>query len=124
MSAHTVKITSFAIICGALLLNAVLWLAAWKGFPDDGQSSGSAMTYVIRYSVLTGADFYGTKQEVFFIPLLGLLLLVINAALSFFVLRKERILALLFVFSGAALQIMLLVGLAALIHFNFNSSIF
>ena len=124
MSAHTAKKASFAIICAALLLNAILWFAAWKGFPDDEQGSGGAMTYIIRYSVLTGADFYGTKQDVVFIPLLGFLLLALNAVLSFFMLRKEIILALLFAFFGAAAQIMLLVGLAALIRFNFNNPIF
>ncbi len=98
-------------VCAAVV-NAALWVVVWFGFPP------LATTYVIRYSVLSGADIIGTRADIFIVPFVGLVALVMNAAIAFLMKKREPLISYAFIFSSALIQFFLTVALVGLLIVN------
>ena len=69
----------FTSVLSSALINLTLWIIVWRGFPP------SEIPYVIHYSILSGSDIFGTQQNLYIVPFLGLVLLVLNTAIAIFI---------------------------------------
>ncbi len=98
-------------VCAAAA-NAALWAVVWFGFPP------LATTYVIRYSVLSGADIIGTRADIFIVPLAGLVILIMNAVIAFLMKKREPLISYALIFSSALIQFFLTVALIGLLTVN------
>tara|TARA_Y100000031_G_C8180467_1_gene366205 strand:+ start:458 stop:814 length:357 start_codon:yes stop_codon:yes gene_type:complete len=94
----------------ALLLDVFIWAyLAWFIRPTDE-------LLVLHYTIHFGVDYIGKWSEVFVVPLIGLLFLLVNSALSWWFYRRIRVLSIMFNITSATIQIAL-AGVAVLIVF-------
>jgi len=106
------------VVVWLLVLSAVVNLANWiilKIFvkPVDFQ-------IILHYNVYFGVDDLGSWQQVFILPLMGLILFIINLALSIYFYRnKERIASHLLLLATLMLQLSLIVASASVIVINY-----
>lgn len=102
------------VFIGALLLNAVDWgLIAFFIRPVD-------FLIILHYNVYFGVDVIGDWWQVYFLPLIGLLIMVINAVLGYvFYQQKERLIAHLLMLATFIVQIGITVAVACLLTINY-----
>ncbi|MBI2588005.1 hypothetical protein HYW30_01765 [Candidatus Azambacteria bacterium] len=65
---------SFLSILGALLLDGGLWLYLKTNVKE------SPLPYTLHYNVFSGIDVLGEERRIFFLPLFGLILIILNTA--------------------------------------------
>ncbi|OHA45907.1 MAG: hypothetical protein A3A80_04515 [Candidatus Terrybacteria bacterium RIFCSPLOWO2_01_FULL_44_24] len=104
----------FTSVLSSALINLTLWIIVWRGFPP------SEIPYVIHYSILSGSDIFGTQQNLYIVPFLGLVLLVLNTAIAIFIKNREGLLFYIFYVFPIILQIFLFIALMALLRFNYR----
>lgn len=103
----------FLIVSGSVLfLNALSWLIIWKMFPL------SAVPYAVHYSVLSGADIFGTTNTLFVLPFLGAIITGINMIIALLLRKKEVFLSYIFLVMSFIIQVLLFIAIAALLRFN------
>ena len=108
------------IIFISAALNALLWIILWNKFPP------SDVPYAIRYSILSGADIFGTKSNLlefptnnlWILPLTGLTIIILNTAIAFLLRKKELFLSYIFLALSFIVQLFLFVALFGLLKFN------
>ena len=105
------KIFSLSLAFAAVL-NILLWLIIWFKFPP------SDIPYAIRYSILSGADIFGTQNTLLVLPTLGSAMLIINGLLAFLLRKKEVFLSYVFLVMSVIVQLFLLIALFGLLKFN------
>jgi len=75
---------------------------------------------ILHYNVYFGVDMLGSWKQVYFLPALGLLLLIINLFLSFyFYKKKDRIASYILMIAALMIQLSLLVASASVIIINY-----
>lgn len=94
------------------VFNALLWFIAWFKFPP------SDIPYAIRYSILSGADIFGTQNTLLLLPTLGSAILVINGLLAFSLRKKEVFLSYILLAMSIIVQFFLFIALLGLLKFN------
>lgn len=101
-------------LIGALILNAVNWgLIAFFIRPVD-------FPIVLHYNVYFGVDVIGAWWQVYYLPLIGLMILFINTVLGYvFYKQKERIVAHLLMFATFVVQIALTIAVSGLLIINY-----
>jgi hypothetical protein len=102
------------VLIGALILNAVNWgLIAFFIRPVD-------FPIILHYNVYFGVDVIGDWWQVYFLPLIGLIILMANAILGYmFYQRKERLVAHLLMLATFIVQIGITVAVASLLIINY-----
>lgn len=96
------------------LVNLIGWLAL-RFFLWSGEDF-----IILHYNVYFGVDWRGLPRESFFLPLVGLILLVINFLAAFyFYAHKERIAAYIILMAALMAQLSLLISIISVIVINY-----
>ena len=95
-----------------VILNLTCWLLLLFLVPADN------FPFIIKYTVGSSADFWGTRLNLFLVPSLGLIILVLNVILSRVFKEREENLA--WLISGIAVfcQVLVLLYALATIYVN------
>jgi hypothetical protein len=99
---------------GSLFLNAVSWgVMLFFIRPVD-------FPIVLHYNVFFGVDMIGFWWQAYFLPLLGIIILLINGILGFlFYQQKERVVAHLLLLAAFIVQLSLIVAVISIILINY-----
>ena len=102
------------VFIGAFILNLVNWgLIAYFIRPVD-------FPIILHYNVYFGVDVIGDWWQVYYLPLIGLLILLANTILGyFFYQQKERIVAHLLMLATFIAQIGITIAVACLLMINY-----
>lgn len=102
------------VFIGALILNVVNWgLIAYFIRPVD-------FPIILHYNVYFGVDVIGDWWQVYYLPLIGLLILAANTILGyFFYQQKERIVAHLLMLATFIAQIGITIAVSCLLMINY-----
>lgn len=102
------------MIIGSLIINIVNWgLITFFIRPAD-------FPIILHYNVYFGVDVIGPWWQVYFLPLIGLLLLAVNASLGYlFYQQKERIVAHLLVLATFIVQVCITIAVVSLLLINY-----
>jgi len=102
------------VLIGALILNAANWgLIAFFIRPVD-------FPIILHYNVYFGVDVIGAWWQVYFLPLVGLAILGINAILGYlFYQQRERIVAHLLMLATFIAQVGITIAVICLLIINY-----
>jgi hypothetical protein len=102
------------VLIGALVLNGINWgLIAFFIRPVD-------FPIILHYNVYFGVDVIGAWWQVYYLPLIGLLILAVNTILGYlFYQQKERIVAHLLMLATFIVQIAVTIAVAVLLIINY-----
>lgn len=102
------------VIIGALFLNIANWLAiAFFIRPVD-------FPIVLHYNVYFGVDVIGAWWQVYSLPAIGLIILLVNSSLGYlFYKQKERIITHLLMLGTFIVQIIMTIAVASLLMINY-----
>lgn len=102
------------VVIGALFLNVVNWsLIAFFIRPVD-------FPIILHYNVYFGVDLIGAWWQVYFLPAIALLILLVNATLGYlFYGQKERIAAHLLMLGAFIVQIIMTIAVACILTINY-----
>lgn len=102
------------VIIGALLVNVTNWgLIGFFIRPVD-------FPIILHYNVYFGVDVIGAWWQVYFLPLIGLAILIVNTVLGYlFYQQKERIVAHLLILATFIVQISITIAVASLLLINY-----
>ena len=89
-----------------------MWLVVWYFVKPQTEP------YLLHYNIFLGIDLIGDWWKMFFLPGLGLVILLINFILSFFLLVKEKILTFYLTTVSSAAQVFLILALIFIILLN------
>lgn len=78
---------------------------------------------ILHYNVLFGVDFKGSAEQVFIIPLIGLIIFFLNAIITKLVYRREKFIAYLLLSTSLVCQVFAVIAIIAIIMIN-NSSLY
>lgn len=95
-----------------MILNVGMWLVVWYFVKPQTEP------YLLHYNIFLGIDLIGDWWKMFFLPGLGLVILLINFILSFFLLVKEKILTFYLTTVSSAAQVFLILALIFIILLN------
>ena len=96
----------------ALFINLASWSLLYFRIPTAN------FPFIIKYTVGSSADFWGTRLNLFLVPLLGLIILGLNAILSWVVRERERDAQWLLLGTGVFCQLLVLLYALATIYVN------
>lgn len=97
-----------------LAVNLILWILAFlikRGLNQD--------LAILHYNTTFGIDYLAPRGQIYWLPLIGLLLLFINGALAFVFLKKDKFLGSLLLVSSLAVNFMVGLGLYSIYLVNF-----
>lgn len=99
---------------GALMLNVASWIAiVFFLRPVD-------FPVILHYNVYFGVDVIGPWWQIYFLPIIGLLVLLVNSALGFlFYEQKERIVGHLLMLATFIVQIVVVIAVASILMINY-----
>ena len=102
------------VLIGALILNGINWgLIAFFIRPVD-------FPIILHYNVYFGVDVIGAWWQLYFLPAIGLIILIINTVLGYlFYQKQERIIAHLLMLATFIAQISMTVAVASLLIINY-----
>ena len=102
------------VVIGALVLNGAIWaMIAFFIRPVD-------FPIILHYNVYFGVDVIGAWWQVYFLPVIGLIVLLVNSTLGYlFYGQKERIVAHLLMLATFIVQIVITVAVASVLLINY-----
>lgn len=109
-SIKTIKIYWLAI----LLTNILLWVLAWlikRGLNQD--------LAILHYNITFGIDYLAPRNQVFFVPLIALVLIIINGCVSLVFFKKDSFLLNLLLICNLAINFIVGLGLYSIYLVNF-----
>ncbi len=96
----------------AIVLNIFSWL--WISF----QIPYTDESLFLHYNILFGVDAIGEGWRIFFVPLVGLIILIINIVIGWLVYRKDHFISQLLVASAAFCQVFVVIATILLVFLN------
>lgn len=72
----------------------------------------------LHYNIYFGIDLTGSYRSVFNLPIIGLLIILINAFLSIWLYSKDRLISYILLLTALVVQIFVLIGAATVIYIN------
>lgn len=106
------------IIFWLLTANLALNIASWVVLAIFVQPVDSNI--ILHYNVYFGVDLTGGFRQVFFLPLIGLVLLTVNSFLAnYFYFRRETIASYILLTGAFMAQLCVLVACASIIRINY-----
>jgi hypothetical protein len=102
------------VIIAALVVNATNWgVIAYFIRPVD-------FPIILHYNVYFGVDVIGAWWQIYFLPLIGLVIMTVNAVLGYlFYQQKERIVAHLLILATFIVQVGISIAVASLLLINY-----
>lgn len=99
-----------------LFLSAALNLATWAYLHEN--KFGEGFPLILHYNLFLGVDVVGEFRQLYILPAVGLLFLVLNAALGQFFFKIERLASYLLTLNTLIVEIILLLASYLLIRVN------
>jgi len=96
----------------SVLTNIGLWIYLFANKID------SPYPIILHYSLLFGVDYLGEYYKIFFIPLVGLILLLGNSVMGYWIYLREKLAAYFLMIATLEIQIFLFIAGIALIKIN------
>lgn len=93
----------------AFIINAFLWIYIWKVY------SVSSDIIPLHTSIYFGIDVLDSKSKLFIIPFGALFFLIVDAILAYLIQKKERLISIILIIAGCALQILTFIASALLV---------
>lgn len=107
----------FLVISAAtILINFIAWVLVFSSLGKE------KFNIILHYNVLFGVDFKGNPEQVFIIPLIGLIIFFLNAIITGFVYKKEKFIAYLLLSTSLICQIFAAIAIIAIILINSKGS--
>lgn len=100
------------IFAAAILVNISLWVLVLF-FLENG-----SFNVILHYNVLFGVDFKGNPSQVFIIPFIGLIIIVLNSIITKYIYNKEKFIAYLLLSASLICQIFAAIAVIAIILIN------
>lgn len=102
-----------ALLSGsALVLNIFSWLWLWIQIPRGVDQ------LFLHYSILFGVDFIGTRTQIFYVPLLGLVIWIVNTFAGWILYRKDNFMSHVLNFVNLLCQIFVVIATFLLVFLN------
>ena len=99
-----------------LILSALINLGLWIYL--FANKIGGHYPVILHYSLLSGVDYLGEYYKIFFIPLTGLILFLINGAIGYWLYSREKLAAYFLMIASLEIQIFLFIAGVVLIKIN------
>ena len=94
-----VNLTVSSLFVNFLLLTYLLYNKKEGGYP-----------IILHYNFIFGDDYRGDYEQIYLIVLIGLIILIINSALGYFLYLREKLASYMLVFSALLVQVFLFVA--------------
>lgn len=104
----------WSAIISFLLVVLTFAIPAWKILPNAGEQN----FIPLHYNIYFGIDQFGPWYYVFFVPSLGLVLLLVNLIFETVYFRKEQVLSYFFALATLFSEIVLLVAVVLIVLLN------
>ncbi len=102
----------FFMLIASLIINVASWVwLAWQIAPQQD-------LIFLHYNVLFGVDLIGDWWKVYYVPLLGLLIILLNTFIGWVFFGREKFVAHIIHFVSLLCQIFLLIFSALLVFLN------
>ena len=102
-------------LLSAVIINILNWIIAYYIVANSNSN-----LIVLHYNVDFGADLIGQVKRIYAMPILGFVIILTNAILSFTIYKKEQFITNSLLISGLISNIFLLTALGALYLVNFR----
>lgn len=96
----------------SLLANIFVWLWLWLEIEPQTEP------IFLHYNILFGVDYIDAWQKVFYLPAMGLLILLVNAFLGWWLFNRDKFMAQLLNAGSFICQIFLVVAAVLLVFLN------
>lgn len=107
------SITSeWLVLAGSIVLNSILWILVLTTFPKSDPSA------ILHYTAGVGIDFVGSPWQIFVLPSMGLIMLILNAFLARIVRSVNEVAFWIFWVSIPVLEAMLIGVYIMLLRLN------
>lgn len=97
----------------AIISNLGMWVVTWQLVEP------ASRPMILHYNVYFGVDAIGDWKNIFLMPTLALVILLVNTILSRFFYYKEKLIAYLFAGMAFLVQLLMAVGLGSIVLINF-----
>lgn len=97
----------------SLFINVILWIALILNFWHVNEF------VVLRYNIYFGISAFGFWYNLLWLPLSGLIILLINFLLSFYFYKNQKFLSYLLVFTALCSQVIITTAVSLLIYINY-----
>jgi hypothetical protein len=104
-----------AISAATILVNLAAWILIFV-FLGKGK-----FNIILHYNVLFGVEFKGSAEQVFIIPLIGLIIFFLNAIITKLVYKREIFIAYLLLSTSLICQIFAVIAIVSIIMINSSS---
>lgn len=112
------KLVLISSIVG-LVLNAFIWLIIYFKFYPLVYNLPEEQSFIpLHYNIYLGVDLFGRWQEIFYLPGIGLFILLLNTILALVLFNKKEILSYFLTVTSALLQLFLLLATIFVILIN------
>lgn len=109
---YVVHLPNAVMIALAGVLNLMTWIwPLWQIGPQVDN-------IFLHYTVLYGVDFVGEWWRVFYVPLTGLVILLMNMIVGWMLFQRDKILTYMVLAMSVLCQIFLLVSVSLLVFLN------
>ena len=105
------KIIKYNLIL-ALLMNALLWVLFYFRIPITLEP------IILRFNIYVGISLIGPWFDVFYFPLAGLGIIIINLLIGWMLFRKDKLPAHFLIMTALAVQIILLIFGSLIVMMN------
>lgn len=110
------KTFSVTTLISFLFLVFIFLLPIWRIVP----LSENQPFLPLHYNIYFGVDRFGPWYQVFVVPVLGLLFLIINTYFQVLFYKREKFLIVLFAYTTVAIEFVLLVAMALVVLLNIS----
>ncbi len=96
----------------SIILNIFSWVWLSVQIPQAGGQ------VFLHYNILFGVDQVGDSWKIFYVPLLGLFIFLINLSLGWLLYRKDKFMAQVLLFFSALCQVFVVIATFLLVFLN------
>jgi hypothetical protein len=100
------------LFLASAIINLGCWLWLYFGIP------AANFPFIIKYTIGSPSDFWGTRSDLFLVPFLGLIIICANAIVSYGTRLKNLRLSLIMAGAAGFCQILVLLYTVATIYVN------
>lgn len=99
-------------LTGSVLLNGATWILLYWMIPQTD------LSVVLHHNIYFGVDLVGEWYKLFYIPLSGSIIILLNTGLSFIVYTREKLLSSVIEMSSLVIQAALLIAAGVAVYMN------
>lgn len=100
------------LICLGLAINLALWIFLWQMIEP------SPYPVILHYNIYFGADYLGNVNQVYTLPGIGLIIILVNSVLAFLFRKKQKTISYLLIGILPLIQIFLFIAGISIVVIN------